>query len=147
MNNQQNTEAAETVQTTDSQAVVQERLVLPLDFNGWVPVPDGDGFGWMAYPMENANPDGFWCVVDCEGDILCVCQKETAVWLHLLLNKFEDQIDCNGDRTGYCKRIAAEMVDGCAGMCGSWDEFLQENKLIYDTPLPARANDETEVKP
>jgi hypothetical protein len=45
----------------------------------------------------------------------------------MLLNKFEDQIDVNGDRTGYCKRIAAEMVEGYAGMGGSWDEFILEN--------------------
>jgi len=105
----------------------QERLVLTLDFKGWVPIPDGDGCGWMAAPVRHDNPDGFWEVMDCEGDTLCICQKETAVWLHMLLNKFEDQIDCNGDRAGYCKRIAAEMVDGSAGMGGSWDEFIQEN--------------------
>jgi len=98
----------------------------------------------MAFPVRRSNPDGFWEVQDCEGDTLCICQKETAVWLHMLLNKFEDQIEVNGDRTGYCKRIAAEIVAENGGMGGSWDEFIQENGE-HVHPLPATAEDELGV--
>ena len=129
MDKPQNSEAAETVQTTETPAVDLPRLVLPFDFKGWVTPPDGDGCGWMAFPMDGDNPDGFWEVTDCEGDRLCVCQKETAVWLHMLLNKIEPSIlnQNRTDRVGYCKRIAAEMAEGNAGMGGSWDEFIREN--------------------
>jgi hypothetical protein len=104
-----------------------ERLLRNTD--GWVPVPDGDGCGWMANPVSQDDPDWFWEVIDCEGDILCICQKESAIWLCMILNHFGDQIEINGDRTGYCKKIADGMILGRGGMGGTWREFVKANSF------------------
>lgn len=89
----------------------------------WVAGADGDGCGWMAIPLDASMPDGFWQVLDCEGDTLCVCKKETAVWLHMLLRKF----DPTSDFAGYCSKIADEMAAGGAGSGGDWDEMEKAN--------------------
>ena len=96
-----------------------------LDSITWVPCADGDGPAYMAWPLNDNDPDGFWTVSDVEGDTLCICKKETAVWLHLLLNKFHDIAEQPAFfNHQYLTRLADEMGPGNFGMNGSWDEFV-----------------------
>lgn len=75
----------------------------------------GDGCGFMAQPLDSKEPEGLWEVMDCEADMVCICNPETAVFLHMLLNRVENQIPNGPDVDRKLREMAKEMIETGAG--------------------------------
>lgn len=79
----------------------------------------------MAFKRENC-PEGLWEVTDVEGDTICICQKLTAVWLQIVLNKFWD-ISTPMDLEKL-KAIADAMEADDHGMGGYWGDLFPDGE-------------------